>query len=31
MPHLAELDADAWFEFVVDRTVAALSDLVEHG
>jgi AcrR family transcriptional regulator len=28
MPHLAALDADAWFEFVVDRTVAALTDLV---
>jgi len=31
MPHLAALDADALFEFVVDRTVAALVDLVEAG
>jgi AcrR family transcriptional regulator len=31
MPHLADLDANAWFEFVVDRTVAALADLVEDG
>ena len=29
MPELAALDADALFEFVVDRTVAALADLVE--
>jgi AcrR family transcriptional regulator len=28
MPHLAALDADALFEFVVDRTVAALVALV---
>jgi AcrR family transcriptional regulator len=31
MPHLAALEADALFEFVVDRTVAALVDLVEPG
>jgi len=29
MPELAALDADALFAFVVDRTVAALADLVE--
>jgi len=29
MPYLAALDADAQFEFVVDRTIAALVDLVE--
>jgi AcrR family transcriptional regulator len=29
MPHLAALDADAWFDFVVERTVAALADLGE--
>jgi hypothetical protein len=31
MPHLADLSADALFEFVVDRTVAALIDLVGEG
>jgi AcrR family transcriptional regulator len=31
VPQLAALDADAMFEFVVDRTVAALVDLVENG
>jgi AcrR family transcriptional regulator len=31
MPHLAALDADDLFEFVVDRTIAALVDLVEAG
>ncbi len=31
MPHLAALDADDLFEFVVDRTVAALAPLVEAG
>ena len=31
IPHLAALDADAQFAFVVDRTVAALVDLVESG
>jgi AcrR family transcriptional regulator len=29
MPHLAALEADAQFDFVVDRTLAALADLVE--
>jgi AcrR family transcriptional regulator len=29
MPHLAALDADELFEFVVERTIAALVDLVE--
>jgi hypothetical protein len=31
MPQLAALDADALFEFVIDRTIAALADLVEAG
>jgi hypothetical protein len=31
MPHLAALAADELFEFVVERTVAALVDLVEAG
>jgi hypothetical protein len=31
MPHFAALDADDQFEFVVDRTIAALVDLVEAG
>jgi AcrR family transcriptional regulator len=31
MPHLAALDADAFFEFVVDRTCAGLVDLIEGG
>jgi AcrR family transcriptional regulator len=31
MPHLAALGADDLFEFVVDRTIAALVDLVEAG
>jgi AcrR family transcriptional regulator len=31
MPHLAALDAGSLFEFAVDRTVAALGDLVENG
>lgn len=29
MPHLAKLDADAFFSFVTDRKIAALVDLVE--
>jgi AcrR family transcriptional regulator len=29
MPHLAALDPDAMFEFVADRTLAALDELVE--
>lgn len=29
LPHLAALDADTLFEFVADRTIAALVDLVE--
>jgi AcrR family transcriptional regulator len=29
MPQLAALDADAFFEFVVDRTLAGLVDLIE--
>jgi AcrR family transcriptional regulator len=29
VPHLAALDADAQFAFVVDRTIAALAELVE--
>lgn len=31
MPQLSALDADALFEFVVERTIAALADLVEAG
>jgi TetR/AcrR family tetracycline transcriptional repressor len=31
MPHLAALDADDLFEFVVDRTIAALAELVATG
>jgi AcrR family transcriptional regulator len=31
MPHLAKLDPDAFFAFVTERTLAALSDLVERG
>jgi hypothetical protein len=31
VPHLADLDADAQFDFVVERTVAALEDLLENG
>lgn len=31
VPHLAALDPDDLFEFVVDRTVSALADLVENG
>jgi AcrR family transcriptional regulator len=30
MPHLARLDADAFFAFVTDRTLAALEELVER-
>jgi len=31
MPHLARLDANAFFAFAADRTIAALVDLVEGG
>jgi AcrR family transcriptional regulator len=30
MPHLARLDADAFFAFVTERTLAALEELVER-
>lgn len=31
MPHLAALEAEELFEFVIDRTIAGLADLVEAG
>mgnify|MGYP000889335379 CR=1 FL=1 len=30
MPHLGRLDADAFFDYAADRTIAALAELVER-